>query len=1268
MAAAGPASQPNGSYGDPGYSGGAGGGSYGDPGSDPGYSGNAGGDDLGYDGNAYSGGYGDGSYGSHAANGRNSGNGATGCANIGGAYGRVSQPNGGAYGHAGDSGGVLAADAFGNIGDAYGHASQPNGGYGDPGHASDSGGGPGYGRSYGPGAPPAAFAAPYPASQPHAPARPASGGGNGGAAPAIWLALLSFAAPAALLCIAFAAIGIYPFGPGASNTVVIIDNYHQYTPFLMEFGEMLRSGGSLFHSWNAGLGSNFLARFAYYLSSPLNAFSVFFRSGSISEFVLALVLARAGFAGLAFFSYLRAKFGSPSLKTAAFAIMYAMCAFFLAYYWNIMWFDCVAALPLVALGLERLADKGKGMLYCLALGFTILSNYFIAIMVCIYSVLHFAAYYMGKDRGRPAGRRALAAAGRFAIFSALAGGLSAVVSLPAFFGLLRSSAAGADLPKSARIYSDTIDIIANHLMMVKPSIMVGLPNVYCGVAALLLVPLYFMSSRVAFREKLCNALLLAFFLISFNENQLDFLWHGTHFPNSLLFRFSFLYAFFVLSLSYRALISLGGARPRDIFACLAALAALIAFVEARPSEKTTQLAVYISLIFAIIYALALNWIRSIEVAAGGAGAQSGAQSGAGKGAGAGGNAGAAAWAGALAEAGAGAGLGGAGAGEPAIRRSEPATRRGGRRARGRRPRQPLRPRKALLADIAFFVLIGAELTINAGYGIGEAGVFPKDSYLATVSKVRPAVEWAEAREDGFERIEFTEQATYNTPVVYGYKGISYYSSTSYVAVNDMFGRLGLIHSNAWYVYRSSTPVLNSMFAVKYLFSNGKDFDNGIYPLVHRDGEVRVYENPYFLPIGFMVGEDAENWDAVSSNPFAAQEDFIRRAAGPGEPVFARLEPEQGEHSNMTVSAAGSDGLFRYEPADPSLDMKAVHRITALGGAAWKLSSAGGNSQAAGARATGATGAAGAAGADGAAGAAGAAASDGRGNGGGTGSNGDDGGDGGDGGATNGIGCSVYLYIAAQNAQSVTVTNGGEPRRHDIKYPYIIDAESLSPDGTIEIELDFGNSPPGSYTLLAYGFDRAAFAEAHARLASQPLRVASYSDTRLDGEITAEEDGLLFLSVPADDNWTALIDGVPATPAKSGGSASGGGYNSSGNGGSSGNGSSGSAGGSGAASNDGDGAGGSSGNRSGGARRPANLGEGALTTVGGGALMALRLERGNHTISLIYRTKGFAPGLLISLASAALLAALALAPRLAARRRAAGRGSVGRGAARPRRLP
>ncbi|UNT94171.1 YfhO family protein [Allobaculum sp. Allo2] len=61
-------------------------------------------------------------------------------------------------------------------------------------------------------------------------------------------------------------IGLFPLGEASLCTN---DGYAQYMPFLSEFWSIFREGGSVFYSWNGGLGGNFFLTIAYYLMSPL---------------------------------------------------------------------------------------------------------------------------------------------------------------------------------------------------------------------------------------------------------------------------------------------------------------------------------------------------------------------------------------------------------------------------------------------------------------------------------------------------------------------------------------------------------------------------------------------------------------------------------------------------------------------------------------------------------------------------------------------------------------------------------------------------------------------------------------------------------------------------------------------------------------------------------------------------------------------------------------------------------------------------------------
>ena len=86
-------------------------------------------------------------------------------------------------------------------------------------------------------------------------------------------------------------------------------------------------------------------------------------------------------------------------------------------------------LPLVMLGLERLVNENKCLLYCISLGFCIYTNYYIAIMICISVVLYFVVLMFVYNRNRSF-KIYLKKFFNFCLYSLLAGGLAACLLLP----------------------------------------------------------------------------------------------------------------------------------------------------------------------------------------------------------------------------------------------------------------------------------------------------------------------------------------------------------------------------------------------------------------------------------------------------------------------------------------------------------------------------------------------------------------------------------------------------------------------------------------------------------------------------------------------------------------------------------------------------------------------------------------------------------------------------------------------------------------------
>lgn len=114
--------------------------------------------------------------------------------------------------------------------------------------------------------------------------------------------LLSFLIPVLGMLGIFIARGIFPFG---NNSFMFSDMYHQYVPFLTEFWRKLHEGESLAFSWRVGLGSNFVALYAYYLASPENWLAFFCPEKYLIEFMTYIIVLKIGLMGLTFFLLLK---------------------------------------------------------------------------------------------------------------------------------------------------------------------------------------------------------------------------------------------------------------------------------------------------------------------------------------------------------------------------------------------------------------------------------------------------------------------------------------------------------------------------------------------------------------------------------------------------------------------------------------------------------------------------------------------------------------------------------------------------------------------------------------------------------------------------------------------------------------------------------------------------------------------------------------------------------------------------------------------------
>lgn len=696
---------------------------------------------------------------------------------------------------------------------------------------------------------------------------------------------LAFLSSALIMLLVYFCYELVPFG---GKTILRMDLYHQYGPLFAELYERIVGGESLLYSWNTGLGGSFLGNFFNYLSSPLSVIILIFGHENIPEAIATMILLKASFASMAFSYYLKRSTGKNDYTITAFGVLYSFCGFFIAYYWNVMWLDAMVMLPLVAFGIERIINKGKFGLYFAALAVTMVSNYYMAFMMCIFAVLYFIVYYFShyvlndsirhiaplqRSVTNPDGTKGNLSTGkwikkimhesrffqsgvRFAVGSIAAAMVTAFSLLPTYFALQACSATSGTFPQKYTSYFKIFDFLANHLASVTPTIRSSgtdvLPNVYCGVIVVILICLYLFTKTISKREKLMHVALLAFFFFSFNVNYLNYIWHAFHFPNDLPYRFSFIYSFVLLIMAYQVLIRIKEFTSKEIVCTGLAIISFIVIAQKTGSKNLDELAVILSIVLVAIYSFVLILMKDKRY-----------------------------------------------------------------------------QKSAVAALLLCCVLTEAAAANTDNYSMDQ----PKENYVSDLSDFQEVKNQLDEKESGsFYRMELTDLRTRMDPAWYNYNGVSTFSSMAYEKVANLQSKLGMFGNfiNS-YTYNLQTPLYNSMFGLKYIVDNSAsvELDNAFYEkLPISSGVFTAYENKYYLPIAYRVNSEIKSWNYEDSNdPFMLQQDFFKLATG-GEDVFRQVPISYIDYTNIdSFIDETAQGTYTFFRSTPGADASFVINLT-----------------------------------------------------------------------------------------------------------------------------------------------------------------------------------------------------------------------------------------------------------------------------------------------------------------------------------------------------
>ena len=371
--------------------------------------------------------------------------------------------------------------------------------------------------------------------------------------------LASFIAPIAIMFVAWAIDGFFPFG---TKSLMAVDFNAQYIGLYAYFKHLFLNGdwSSFFYSFSKSIGGGMLGIWGFNLLSPFN-FLFLLTSEENFQWVVPIVIAlRYGAMGLTMAHFLVKRY--DGLKNKAYlvpivATIYALNGFNVSYQMNPIFYDGMIMLPLVLIGVEQVLDNKSPRGYIGMLALSLFVQFYMGYMTCIFVVIY-ALFYIIRSENLRNKKVILIRIGKLAAASILAVGIVSAVLLPILISLVSTKGGlQSTLRFDWKLQINPFEILAKLFLGAfdNTSWPAGpnLPNIYVASFGLLGTLYYFISSKISRWSKIAASFVLVVFLISCAHEFTSKLWHMGQNPAGFFYRFSWIIAFFLVYLAYLSL-------------------------------------------------------------------------------------------------------------------------------------------------------------------------------------------------------------------------------------------------------------------------------------------------------------------------------------------------------------------------------------------------------------------------------------------------------------------------------------------------------------------------------------------------------------------------------------------------------------------------------------------------------------------------------------------------------------------------------------------
>lgn len=366
---------------------------------------------------------------------------------------------------------------------------------------------------------------------------------------------IAFLLPIAILIVIFAMKGIHPFG---NNSVITGDLKNQYLAITSYYKYNFFNIHKLLYSSSLAIGGNFFSVLTYYVIFPINILSLFFSTEQLPNFFLINVLFNAGLTSLIMYHYLEYSVVVDKISKQLFgknnrdwstsiivAIIYSLSSFYRAYWQSVMWFNVIAYLPLVLLGLEYLIfDKNKNPIYYwLPLLVILIGNYYIGAMILIFLAMMTVIYGFFKANKL---QEYLKVNLKVLFYTGMTLLGSAFVMIPSWLSQKEVSQEKYQFSTDKifvfrKIFGSLIDYNQPKGME---------PILYTSLLTVIAIVAFFLSRKVILKLKLLFAGLIGLLFLSSWIKGLYMIWHVFTMPNGFYQRESYIIDFVLMVVAY----------------------------------------------------------------------------------------------------------------------------------------------------------------------------------------------------------------------------------------------------------------------------------------------------------------------------------------------------------------------------------------------------------------------------------------------------------------------------------------------------------------------------------------------------------------------------------------------------------------------------------------------------------------------------------------------------------------------------------------------